>query len=154
MNNYWRKGLMASKELDSIIKQLNSQGKMAFVKGATEEQIYEFEKKNNISLPTQYKEWLKYSDGGEFFLPAGIQLYGVAHKPLINVNDDDRPNENYIVIGAFSFGDPILCERSGEKIFIYNHEAENEADRIAKDETYSDFFSFIRDLYTMLWGES
>ena len=31
-----------------------------------------------------------FSDGGEFFLPAGVQMYGVAHKPLINVKEDDR----------------------------------------------------------------
>lgn len=40
-------------------------------------------------LPSKFKEWLLFSDGGECFLPAGIQLYGVAHKPLIDVNDND-----------------------------------------------------------------
>lgn len=137
---------MITDELKKIVEQLNKQGKMVFLEGATEEQITDFEKKNEVELPKKYKEWLLFSDGGEYFLPAGIQLYGVAHKPLIDVNDNDRPNENYIVIGALSFGDPILCERSGEKIFIYNHEAEKEEDRIAEDETYSDFFAFIKDL--------
>ena len=137
---------MITDELKSIVEQLNKQGKMFFLEGATEEQITDFEKKNEVELPKKYKEWLLFSDGGECFLPAGIQLYGVAHKPLIDVNDNDRPNENYIVIGTLSFGDPILCERSGEKIYIYNHEAEKEEDRLAADETYSDFFAFIKDL--------
>ena len=141
---------MISDELKNIVEQLNKQGKMFFLEGATEKEISDFEEKNEVELPKKYKEWLLFSDGGECFLPAGIQLYGVAHKPLIDVNDNDRPNENYIVIGALSFGDPILCERSGEKIYIYNHEAEKEEDRIAKDETYSDFFAFIKDLYGIL----
>lgn len=96
---------MITDELKNIVDQLNKQGKMFFLEGATEEQITDFENKNEVELPKKYKEWLLFSDGGECFLPAGIQLYGVAHKPLIDVNDNDRPNENYIVIGTLSFGD-------------------------------------------------
>ena len=62
------------------------------------------------------------------------------------VDDDDRPDTTYIVIGALSSGDPILCKKSGEQISIYNHEA----GRIESDEVYSDFFSFLNDLYELL----
>ena len=137
---------MISDELKSIIDQLNKQGKMSFLDGATEEQIANFEKEHKIKLPLKFKEWLFFTDGGECFLPAGIQLYGVAHKPLIDVNDNDRPNDNYIVIGALASGDPILCEKSREQISIYNHEA----GKIESDETYLDFFSFLNDLYGLL----
>jgi hypothetical protein len=54
------------------------------------------------------------------------------------VNDSDRPDENYIVIGALSSGDPIVYEKAGEKISIFNHEA----GRIEDGETYTDFFAF------------
>lgn len=137
---------MISDELKLIVDQITKQGKMYFPDGATEEQITLFEKEHEIKLPLKFKEWLLFTDGGECFLPAGIQLYGVAHKPLIDVNDNDRPDENYIIIGALASGDPILCEKSEEQISIFNHEA----GRIESDETYADFFSFLNDLYELL----
>ena len=81
---------MISDELKQVIDQIKDQGKMRFLEAATEEQIALFEKENDIKLPAQYKEWLQYSDGGELYLPAGVQLYGVAHKPLIDKDDNDR----------------------------------------------------------------
>ena len=137
---------MISEELKAIIDRLNEQGKMAFLEGATEDQIAQFEKDYKVILQKKYKEWLQYSDGGEFFLPAGIQLYGVAHKPLLDIKDDDRPNDNYIVIGALASGDPVLCEKSGEKIVIYD----NETGSIDDELVYDDFFALLNDLYDLL----
>ena len=135
-----------SEELKAIINKLNGQGKMSFLKAATEEQISQFEDNNKIQLPEKFKEWLRYSDGGEFFLPAGIQLYGVAHKPLINIEDDDRPDDKYIVLGALASGDPILCEKAGEKITIFDHETGSIDDELV----YVDFFALLNDLYDLL----
>lgn len=135
-----------SDELKKIIEQFNERGKMRFFEAATEEQIVAFENEHGITLPEKYKEWLQYSDGGDLFLPAGIQFYGVAHKPIIDVNNEDRPNENYIVIGALSMGDPVVFEKSKEQISVYNHEAE----RIEEDETYADFIEFLKGLYELL----
>lgn len=137
---------MVFDELKSIVDKLIDQGTMCFLEGATEEQISCFETTNGIKLPKQYKDWLLFSDGGECFLPAGVQFYGVAHKPLIDVEDDSRPDENYIVIGALASGDPILCEKFSERISIYNQTA----GRIEEDESYSDFYAFLNDLYDML----
>ena len=137
---------MNSNELKKIVEEISQQGKVRFLEGASEAQIVAFEEKNNVKLPTRFREWLRFSDGGEFFLPAGVQMYGVVQKPVINVSDNDRPDESYIVIGALASGDPILCERKGERIAIYNHEA----DRIESDEIYEDFFAFLNDLYEML----
>lgn len=137
---------MISDELRTIKKQISEQGKMHFLEAATEDQIAQFEKEKGIQLPSKYREWLQLSDGGELFLPAGVQLYGVAHKPLIDVDDDDRPDDNYVVIGALAAGDPILCKKSSEKISIYNHEA----DRIEDDEVYEDFLSFLKNLDEIL----
>jgi len=135
-----------SDEINGIVNQLNGQGEMNFLAGATEEQIEQFEKEHEIRLPLKFKAWLKFSDGGECFLPAGIQLYGVAHKPFIDVNDNDRPDESYIVIGSLSLGDPIVCEKAREQISIYNHEA----GKIESDETYPDFFCFLNSLDELL----
>ena len=119
---------------------------MNFLDETTEEKISDFEKEHSVKLPAKYKEWLLFSDGGELFLPAGIQLYGVEHKPVIDVNDNDRPSNEYMVIGALSSGDPILCEKAGEKIAVYNQEA----GRIEDDEIYDDFIAFLNDLYDLL----
>lgn len=134
---------MISKELTKIMKQMISQeDKMHFVEAATQEQITAFEKEKGIHLPEKLKEWLQLSDGGEFYLPAGIQLHGVAHKPFIDVSDNNRPDDRFIVIGELSSGDPLLCEKDSERISIYNQEA----GRIEDDETYPDFFAFLNDL--------
>lgn len=140
---------MISNELKDIIEQLNKQGKMSFLDAATEEQIVAFEKENKVQLPTKYKEWLLFSDGGECFLPAGVQFYGVAHKPLIDLDDNDRPDDNYIVIGALASGDPVLFEKTKDDIIIYNHDA----GRIEIDEVYKDFFALLSDLYILLGCE-
>lgn len=137
---------MVSDELKSIIDKLKEQGKMNFLEAATDEQIETFEKEHDIKFPLQYREWLTFSDGGEFFLPAGVQFYGVAHKPLIDVDDDDRPDDSYVVIGALSTGDPIVFKKNEEQISIYNHED----GVIEDDESYEDFYSFLKDLHDML----
>ncbi|MBO5238218.1 MAG: SMI1/KNR4 family protein [Lachnospiraceae bacterium] len=137
---------MISEELKTIVDKLVEQGRMSFLPETTEEKITEFEAKNNVKLPQKYKEWLEFSDGGEFFLPAGVQMYGVEHKPLIDVEDLDKPEEKYIVIGTLASGDPILCDKTSEKISIYNHED----GRVEEDEIYESFIDFLNDLYDLL----
>ena len=137
---------MISDELKKIIESLKNQGKMRFIEPSSEETITLFEKDNNITLPSKYKEWLQFSDGGECFLPAGVQFYGTSQKPIIDVNDNSRPDENYVVIGALASGDPILIEKDSERISIYNQEA----GRIEDDKVYDDFFAFLNDLYDLL----
>lgn len=137
---------MISEELKAIVDKVHKQGKMNFLYETTEEKITAFEKENDVSLPSKFKEWLLFSDGGELFLPAGVQLYGIEHKPLIDVNDNSRPSENYVVIGALASGDPILFKKDSEKIAIYNQET----GRIEDDEIYDNFIVFLNDLYDLL----
>ena len=137
---------MISGELKKIIDRLKEQGKMSFLEGATEEQISKFEKENDVQLPEKYKEWLQYSDGGDLYLPAGVQLYGVAHKPIIDFEDSDRPDDNYIVVGALASGDPILFKKKEEKFYVYDHESQELDD----DLTYDDFFALLNDFYDLL----
>ncbi|MDD6568691.1 MAG: SMI1/KNR4 family protein [Eubacteriales bacterium] len=137
---------MISEELKVIVDKLKEQGKMDFLPETSKEKVTSFEKENSVKLPEKYKEWLLFSDGGELFLPAGIQLYGVEHKPLIDVNDNSRPSEDYVVIGALASGDPILFKKDSEKIAIYNQAA----GRIEDDEIYDNFVAFLNDLYDLL----
>lgn len=137
---------MVSDELKSITETLKTQGKMRFLSPCSEEQITQFVRKHNITLPKQYKEWLQFSDGGECFLPAGVQFYGISQKPFIDVDDNSRPDNSYVVIGVLASGDPILIKKDSEQISIYNQEA----GRIEDDEVYVDFFAFLNDLYDIL----
>ncbi len=137
---------MVSEEWKDIIDKLNEQGKMTFLVAATEDQISAFEESHKIKLPKKYREWLQLSDGGDCFQPAGVQFYGVSHKPLIDVDCNDRPDDSYVVIGALDTGDPILFKKDSEQISIYNQEA----GRIEEDEVYDDFFAFLNDLYDLL----
>ena len=130
---------MISEELKGIVDKFKEQGKMDFLEETTEEKILSFEKEKGVTLPSKYKDWLLFSDGGELFLPAGIQLYGVEHKPLIDVNDNSRPSEDYVVIGGLASGDPILFKKDSDKIAIYNQGA----GRIEDDEIYDNFVAFF-----------
>lgn len=131
-----------TREAEAIADRLRPEGQMSFVEPTTDSRIGTFEAEHDLRLPSQLKQWLLFSDGGDFFLPAGFQLRGVEHLPLIDVDDPDRPDDSYIVIGTLSSGDPVLCERSTERISIYNHEA----GRIEHDESFVDFFSFLTSL--------
>ena len=137
---------MFSDELKEIIDQIKEQGRMSFLEAATEEQIEKFEKENDIQLPVKYKEWLRYSDGGDLYLPAGVQLYGVTHKPLINIEDNDKPDDNYIVVGALASGEPVIFKKNEEKFYVYDHDSKELDD----DLTYDDFFALLKDLYDLL----
>lgn len=137
---------MISEELKNIVEKLQEKGKTAFLEGATEEQIESFEKANAIKFPSKYREWLLFSDGGECYLPAGVQFYGVAHKPFLIAGNDNRPNDSYIVIGALASGDPVLCEKAGEKISVYD----NETGTIDDELVYDDYFAFLNGLYDLL----
>lgn len=134
---------MASNKLQNIIDTIIFQGEIRFLPATTKAQISAFESIHKLKLPAQYREWLLFSDGGELFLPAGVQLYGIEHKPVIDV--EDMPDTDYIAIGALASGDPVVFEKGKEQISIYNLEA----DKIETNETYDDFFAFLDDLSTL-----
>ncbi len=128
--------------LNALFDELIESGKLIPLEGATEEEISDFEKKYGVSLPPQYREWLLLTDGGDLCQPAGIQLYGVAHSPLINPNDSSRPNSRYLVVGALCTGDPILLEEQKGNVAIYNLEAR----LIEEEESYGSLIDFLGDL--------
>lgn len=128
--------------MEELFSKLKNRKDMLFFEAATLKDIRNFEHKNNIQFPKSFKDWLLLSDGGDLYLPAGVQFYGVAHKPLVEVDSDDSPDKNYVVIGTLSMGDPIVFKNGNEDISIYNHE---EA-RIDTEETFCDFASFLQNL--------
>ena len=137
---------MVSDRLKKIINTFRTQGVMNFLEPASEEQISQFEKKNGIRLPKQYREWLSFSDGGELFLPAGVQFHGVAHRPLIDVSEDRRPGDNYIVVGVLCAGDTLLYEKGSDKFAVYFPEV----GELDENLIYEDFYDFLTNLYDLL----
>lgn len=137
---------MSIKYLRQMVDELKGQGKGVFMNLQPQEKIDVFEKGNNFTLPTKYKEWLLLSDGRELFLPARVQLYGVEHKSTIITEDNNIPNNNYIIIGMLTSGDLALCKENEEKVSVYNPEAGRFEDRAI----YDDFVAFLNDLYDLL----
>ena len=137
---------MISNDLQDIVEKLCAQGVTKLLDAVTEEQIAAFEKENDVTLPGKYRDWLLFSDGGELFLPAGVQLYGIEHNPVIDVSEHDGPDDSYVVIGTLASGDPIVFRKTEERISIYNREG----GRIEEDETYENFYCFLKDIYNIL----
>lgn len=77
-----------------------------------------------------------FSDGGELFLPAGVQLYGVEHKPLIDVNDNSRPNEEYVIIGALALSEGLSQNQDFFSLLLSNEEMKRQGLGIFSDEIY------------------
>lgn len=131
------------KSYKNIIKDNNAHNLFDAI---TFDDILTFEQDKNIRLPRDYAHFLSLADGGDLYLPAGIQLFGVLHEPVIDIFNNDRPNPNYIVIGYLSNGDPILFKKNSEQISIYNIEI----GVIENDEIYNNFSSFLDDLKNIL----
>jgi len=111
--------------MNEMIEQLKEKPKMKFLPAASDNEVMQWEKENGVILPGEYKEWLRFSDGGEIFIP-GAQLYGVKHKPLLSYfnQPDERGDlpDVFYVLGEFCFGD-LLCFVKGENNIIqWDHE--------------------------------
>ena len=89
---------------------------MEFSPGTTEKAIADFESINKISFPKLVKNWLKYTDGCCLF-NSTVQLYGVAHTPLVDVNPKGVTS-GFVEIGAFNYGDSICFVSGQEAIFL------------------------------------
>jgi hypothetical protein len=106
------------KEIDDIKAIIVSdEFDMELLPPVTADELQDYEQRNSISLPSKYKEWLVYSDGGRLF-NASIQLYGIKSFPKIEINSSGIPT-NYIVIGMLGFGEAICFIDGGEKIYQY-----------------------------------
>jgi hypothetical protein len=110
---------------------------MEFEPGAIDEEIRQFEKNNDISLPELVKEWLRFTDGCCLFNTT-VQLYGISHKPYIDINPSAIEGD-YIEIGAFRFGDPICIVSNSQAIFQYGESVIE----------YADFKKFLETVIEM-----
>ena len=75
-----------------------------------------------------------------------MQFYGVAHMPLIDTEDDERPDDSYIAIGRMCDGAPVLFKKGSEKIAVYF----SDDGEIDDDLVYGGFYAFLDELYDLL----
>lgn len=124
---------------------LQRYGRIRLAPGASEEELAGFEAAAGLRLPAPYREWLRLSDGGLLFPPAGLQLYGVAHEPLLSPAAQDCP-EGHLMAGTMPYGDPVLMEKGSGRFMLYNQET----GEIAPEESFPDFGSFLDRLPALL----
>ena len=74
---------MISEEIKALFDQLQEREDMKFLEAASDEQIKNFEKEHEVSFPAKYREWLLLCDGGELYLPAGVQFSALLTIPLL-----------------------------------------------------------------------
>lgn len=130
---------MLSEGLMKALKMLFACGRMSFTSGATEEQIRAFEEREHVRLPSLYKEWLAYSDGGYLFLPGGIQLYGVGKGPFVGMGNRRGVPDDCMVIGVLMSGGLVLMKKDGGEVSVFYPDG-----CIAGlHETYPDFLVFL-----------
>lgn len=107
-------------EIVTMSKQYEDECKSDFFNGATETEIQEFEQKNEITIPEEYKNWLRFSDGGEIFYTL-VQFYGVAHKPFIKVTNTGLP-EDLVLIGSYIGDGQYICfSKTNGNIVRFDH---------------------------------
>jgi len=133
--------------MKGIIERFKELPGMSFIPAASEEEITIWEKENGVALPPDYREWLKFSDGGEIFIP-GMQLYGVTHKPLLSYfnRPEERetlPEELY-VLGEFGFGDYLCFVRGEDAIVQWDHE---NWDEFMRWDSFKDFLPDAEEMF-------
>lgn len=109
--------------------------------GAGEDEICAYEQKLGCRLPEDYKTYLKYSNGGEFFVPGTVMWQiggGADDKNSLENNNQAKDMEleaipsNYLVIGRLNYGAPLCLDLDNVgNVVIWD--AENEEDFLRWD---------------------
>ena len=134
----------SKRKLSELIKRIveitdTDEYSMEFFPGASDEEIAQFEDSNGFAFPELFREWLGFADGCYMF--SVIQLYGVSHNPLIELNPDGVEG-NYISIGALCFGDAVCFSDDSPKIIRYGETLVEYAD-------FNEFLEYIIELGVM-----
>lgn len=137
------------------------EGVHRFNKGISENKLEIFERSKGITLPAEYKEFLKICNGGELFaVPSGTILSGLLTDPsnfiygesYIN-NGFSYENEeydlpiNYLIIGNANYGDLYCLDLDNSsmgrsRIIEWDHENKTNS------ETWNSVKDWLLDLLT------
>lgn len=143
MNNLQENNM--KKEFDEIVKlceeAIPEYGERAsyFMEPATEEEILEWEKVANVSMPESYKSWLRLTKDcqirqtlAEFYFP--------------NVNQPEYVPEDYVMIGNVIGHGEIVCFSKSNGNFITYFEGK-------VNKKYEDFQGVLSEIKRLLKGE-
>ena len=121
-------------------KILKNKDKMILYRGVTNECISKYESNNKLYIPDEFKSWLKFSNGGELFVPGTI-LFGIEcdvspidqKKTLRYANPSEIRKRmffiplSYLVVGKLNFGDFICIDLNNEnRVIQWDHENDEE----------------------------
>ncbi|MDR0920318.1 MAG: SMI1/KNR4 family protein [Oscillospiraceae bacterium] len=103
--------------LVNLCKSLADKHYFLFNPPAKESEIAEWETKNKIKIPQDYKDWLRFSNGSTFERNLA-EFYSINQLEIYNNPD----YEDYVIIGSIIGDGETLCfSRDTGKIFRDNH---------------------------------
>ncbi len=110
---------------------------------ANDDDIYNAEEKLNVTLPSEYKEFIKAFGGGYFAFSIIYSLDVSSEWNLINQNQKySSILKNHIIISENECGDfygfYVVDNECTSKIFFYDHEVEE-----WKSTKFPNFFNFL-----------
>ena len=121
---------------DRIIFKLVNKCIPKLQKGATKEQINSQESALKYTFPSDYTEFLQYSNGGEIY-GGDITLFSIYDSSSkINIKRTigfvNRPEiskaylpSSYLIIGEYNFGDLVALDKSNGRVIQWSHEENN-----------------------------
>ncbi len=124
------------KEIDEDFK------KSEFFPSATDEQINNFEKEQNIQIPESYKQWLRLSNGGYLF-GGYVHLYGIENHPQPSVGNDfsaGKVPKEYQILGYME-SEHICFNQENKKFFFYEYSKQS-----ADFENFNAILDYIIDI--------
>ena len=101
------------KEIIDLVDQLKENRRFVFNEPALNDDIIQWEKDNNVSIPDSYADWLRFSNGS-VIRGTIAEFYGLNE---IEINADGFPEE-YVIIGEL-VGDGVLICFSKETGIIF-----------------------------------
>lgn len=130
-------------EIVRLCKEAEEEGRESesyFDEPATDEEIQEWERQTNITIPESYKEWLKLTSYCQL-----CQTTASFHIP--NVEQPEFIPEDYVIIGQVVGDGEVVCfsKSTGEFITYFEDEV---------DETYEDFRAVLKEVKRKVKGES
>lgn len=143
MNN--KKANYIKREFDEIVKlceeRISEYGDHAsyFSEPATEEEIVEWEKATNISIPETYREWLKLTKTCQICQTIATYIFP-------KINQPEFIPEDYVMIGNIIGDGEVVCFSKSTKKFIRYFEGRDNGE-------FEDFTKVIVEIKKMLKDE-
>lgn len=123
-------------EIMEIKEELQDESTFAFNYPVNDVEIEQWEKTNNIKIPEQYKDWLRFSNGskidGEFAVFFGLD------KLIVNRDEFDEP---IVIIGSMVGDGEVLAFsiKTGEILKILEG-------RVRRFESFRSYLQFLIDV--------